>query len=215
MAKVVGPLHSSEARGRMGGLVYNTWRGLNTVKQSTAPAQPRSALQMAMRATGVSLARTWATLTAAARADWNIYAANHQETDGMGSPKRLTGMNWYLRLNQRLIKMAKTQITVFPAVAAPTSPLSFSTPSVVGYIRCLWAGNTTSDWQMWIHVDGPHSIGRIGSLPKAKFAITSDAALGDLPITPKSPGVYTVYARYVDGLTGLASPWVTTTATVT
>lgn len=215
MAKVSGPLHSSEARGRMGGLVFNTWRGLSTVKSQTAPAQPRSALQLATRAWGVFLVRYWASLLAVNRTGWNTYATNHQETDGMGAPKRLTGLNWYVRLNQRLMKMGKTRIDVAPIINAPPQPLSFSTPSVVGYIRCIWAGDATNDYHMWVHADGPHSPGRIGSLTKSKFIGHSDAALADFPITPMSPGTYTVFARYVDGLSGLASPWISTIATVT
>jgi len=77
MAKVIGPLHSSEARGRMGGLVFNTWRGLNVVKQSTSPANPRTIAQLNIRAIAVGQARGWQGESAANQAAWDAYASTH------------------------------------------------------------------------------------------------------------------------------------------
>lgn len=59
MAKVTLPLMSAEARGKVGGLIYNTWRGNSTVKIKKAPAQPRTARQLLIRAFATTCSRAW------------------------------------------------------------------------------------------------------------------------------------------------------------
>ena len=101
MAKVVGPLHASEARGKMGGLVFNSWRGFATVKAKHAPAQPRTQKQLLVRAICVICARAWQLLTT--QADWTTYANTHTLVDWTNTPKRLTGANWYVMLSTRVL----------------------------------------------------------------------------------------------------------------
>ena len=40
MAKVINPLLSVEARGRMGGIVYNTWHGISYAKAHYGTHKP-------------------------------------------------------------------------------------------------------------------------------------------------------------------------------
>ena len=39
MPKVFRPLFSDQARGGFQGVVFNTWRGINTVKKNTSPSE--------------------------------------------------------------------------------------------------------------------------------------------------------------------------------
>jgi hypothetical protein len=215
MAKCIGPLHSSEARGRMGGLVYNTWRGLNVVKATTAPCQPRSQKQLAVRATGVAVGRAWGAKTEASRADWNSYAAVHLETDGMGSPKRLSGMNWWLRLAARMTFFGLVPAAGPPAGAAPASPLLFSAANGAGSSVVTWTSPGGTATLMEIYMQGPHSAGRAGKLANARYRVHLAAEGATVTITPLSAGVYSFWGRYATEADGQVSPWVTDDATVT
>ncbi|MCK4298945.1 MAG: hypothetical protein KAX80_05400, partial [Planctomycetes bacterium] len=101
MAKVVGPLHSSEARGSVGSLTYNTWRGISIVKARTGPTIQYSDAQVALRALTANVTAAWQAATDAQRAAWDQYANNHLDIDWTGNPQRITGYNWAVRINVR------------------------------------------------------------------------------------------------------------------
>jgi hypothetical protein len=213
MAKVVGPLHSSEARGKVGGLVFNSWRGFATVKAKHAPSQPRTQLQLAVRAVAILCSRAWQLL--ATKADWNTYADNHPLVDWTNSPKRLTGANWYVMLTTRLLRQGIPAVTTPPAVAAPDP--------VTGLTVVPGAGSLTIDWttpsahvnnvEIWF--DGPRSAGRLASLYRAKYNCSPWGDEGGLTISGLMKGVFTVYARVLSRTDGQVSLFVSATATVT
>lgn len=214
MAKVTGPLHSSEARGRMGGLVYNTYRGTSTVKASCSPAQPRSTKQLRIRALGMSLSRGWQSLTAVQRTGWNSYAAAHTEVDGMGNPKRMTGANWYIRLNSRLLQLGLTTSPTAPTVVAPSTPATFSAATGSGSCVCTFTSISASD-RLWIHDDGPHSVGRHAQLPRATFATAALGTTGTCNSGTLAVGNHDLFARVVSASTGLSSQWVSANVAIT
>lgn len=108
MAVVTGPLHSSEARGQVGGvtgLVYNTHRGRAYVKANARPHTEYSYPQKAMRAHMVSVHDLWASLSDDARARWEDFARANHLCDWTGSLKRLSAWNWFARINFRLMML--------------------------------------------------------------------------------------------------------------
>jgi hypothetical protein len=98
MAKVLGPLFSQEARGRVGGLVYNTWRGLHTVKTHIDPEHEDDPLRQAHKNIVTAAGKRWQTISAAQRAAWDHYATQHLQPDWSGTPVRLAGFHWYVRI---------------------------------------------------------------------------------------------------------------------
>jgi hypothetical protein len=214
MAKVIAPLMSSEARGRLGGLVYNTWRGMSYAKAACAPSQPKSKKQLNIRAFGVRLARAWQGLTAAQRLGWQNYASLHLETDGMGTPKRMTGLNWFIRCNSRLLQQGLAISLTAPTVAAPASPLSFTSADGAGQSVLTFTSQPAGS-QIWIQDDGPHSPGRKSLLTKAMFATTAPMTSGSYTLTGLGAGQHDLFARVVLASNGLASPWVTDDALIT
>jgi hypothetical protein len=101
VAKVTGPLHSSEARGRVGSLVYNTWRGIRTVKQHTAPEHEDDPKRVAHKLIVQAAAQRWKTLTDAQRTAWTLFADHHLEVDWTGHQRRLPGFHWYVRIQTK------------------------------------------------------------------------------------------------------------------
>lgn len=216
MAKVLDPQGSTEARGRIGGRVFNTWRGINYVKTSTAPAQPRSQLQLRIRAFCTRLVRLWQTLDAAHQGYWNDYAQSHTESGSMGVGKRLTGANWYVRCNVRLLCLGLAVTDVPPAVAAPQPVEGLTCTGGALQVSIDWTQAGGTDLALIIYLQGPHSPGQKGKIERARFKSDyAGEAVGPVVITSLGPGTYTCFARYHSEVNGLASTWVSKTFVVT
>jgi hypothetical protein len=215
MVKVLNPLNSTEARGRMGGIQYNTHRGMNFAKTQTAPAQPRSQKVLQIRAWQTQLVRAWAGLTANERLHWNNYAASHTETDGMGATKRLTGLNWFTRCNIRLLQNSKSTFTEPPATAAPDAVVLLAAADGVLSSTVSWTATAGTDKMVELFVFGPHSKGLNAKIQRAKRITGVTGESGATSLNDLTPGRYTVFARVLDEDNGLVSTWVSDTADIT
>ena len=215
MAKVTNPLFSSEARGKVGGIIFNTWRGFSTVKVKKSPAQPRTARQMLIRAFCVTCSRVWATISQVNRDGWTAYATAHPDVDWTNTPKRLTGINFYTRCGVRLLDLAKSVPSTCPVVAAPAAVEALVATGAAGQISCAFTASAGTDISIDLWTQGPKSAGVLGSIVRAKHKIYGPGETTPLVIPTLTPGLYQVYARHISEVNGLASPFVTTTATVT
>ena len=215
MAVLHNPLISSEARGKVGGLVYNTWRGRAYAKSKTGPAQPRSERQLNIRAMSTKLIRAWQSIGATLITLWNDYAAAHPDIDWSGNAKRLSGANWYLRCNLRLSDMAKSLIDTPPAVPAPPAVTALVLTPGTGSISCAFdvSGGTSISLDIWDQ--GPHSPGVQPKIQRAKHKAYAPGETSPYVLSGLAPGLHTLFARHVSETTGLASPWVMASATVT
>jgi len=75
MVKVNAPAMSLDASGSLGGaLVFSKWKGRNYIRTLVRPSNPRSELQVAVRAMMKFLAQNWASMTAPEKADWLLLA---------------------------------------------------------------------------------------------------------------------------------------------
>ncbi len=213
MAKCVGPLHSSEARGKMGGLTYSSWRGSATVKAKHAPAQPRSILQLAVRSIAIYCARLWQTI--AYQAEWNAYAATHPLSDWTNSPKRLTGMNWFLMLSTRLLRAGIAVVNTPPIVPAPDPVFGLTATGGVGSLVVDWDAPVGGTDRIELWLDGPHSPGRLGSLVRARYNVLAYGTDAPKTISSLQPGAYHVFARAFSADDGQVSTYVAATDVVT
>lgn len=213
MAKVVGPLHSSEARGRMGGLVFNTYRGMATVKAKHAPAQPRTEKQLLIRAISVNMSRAWA--TNADQEAWNTYASTHTYVDGMGLTIRATGLNWYIALNSRLQAALIGPVETPPVVAAPAAVTGLALTPSAGSISAAWTSPVGATARIEFWLDGPRSEGRLSSIARIRLHSRTEAATSPLVIASLQPGRYTVWVRAFSETDGQVSPWIVSTTDVT
>lgn len=76
MVKVNAPALSLDASGKLGGaIVFSKWKGRNYVRQLVVPANPKSAMQVGMRAMMKFLSQDWTNLTSEEKATWEDYAA--------------------------------------------------------------------------------------------------------------------------------------------
>lgn len=208
MAIVTGPLHSSEARGAVGGLVYNTHRGRAYVKANVTPATQYSAEQIASRAVMVDVIGQWQSITDAQRADWHHFATMHPLPSWTGSDKRISGWNWFAKVNYRLAYMGEgmldnppNQITgfIFSGTITRTGPLKFD---------ITWtAASPAPDpaWSFWFRKVGPHSTGAHPSIKLAKLTIIGFEQTAEQTFSVATIGAYTVYVTPVS-LQGIEMP---------
>lgn len=172
MAKVTQPLGSAEARGSVGGLTYNTWRGLHTVKTRSGPATQKSELQLLAIARIEEADAVWIAQTQATRDKWNAWAAAQRFPSWTGTDKRITGHNWFVKLY-----IAQLRIFGDPGLVFPPDPISIElrTPyldTVVGNVQVVWENDLWPDPSLfcveaWTHK--PTSAGRQPYLKLAQF----------------------------------------------
>jgi hypothetical protein len=196
-------------------LIYNTWRGVRTVKKFTSPVQPRTSRQLAIRAHMISCARAWAGLTSTVRAAWTTWADDHPVIDWTGSSIRITGANAYSKLTTRLIDMGFAAAASAPTVNAPTEVLLPVATGGAGQISLAFTAYTGTATQVDCWLYGPHSAGISATIRRARHRAYGAAETTPLVMTGLAPGLWSWWIRHISETDGQASTWVTGVATVT
>lgn len=213
MPKVKNPLLSMEARGGIGGLVYNTWRGINYVKTNTSPTGQGTAKRLAAQALLALVSKLWELLTAPQRTGWTDYGTAHPVPDWTGSPKRLTGMNWFVKCNTLLRICGAAGISAAPSISAPDAPIGLTCSYATQAIRAVWTAPASTGVSVVFFTTHPQSAGISGRLEQAGYATNCLSSLASLASVVANPaaGRVTVFAKSVDRATGLVSTVVSTT----
>jgi len=212
VTKVIGPLHSSEARGRVDDLVYNTWRGIRYVRKFTAPEFKTPDPRIAQKARVAAANTAWRLLSAAQRTAWGAYAAQHLRLDWTGVPIRMSGYNAYVRLSTRVQRIGGTPLADAPWTPLPFPLTSLTLTAVTNAIRVAWTyptQPTAHPHYVQILRAGPFSAGK--TPPRTDAVIRSHEVLNSSPYDDAFSiiGHYGIWARVIDGLTGEDSPHLT------
>ena len=217
MAKVSGPCHSSEARGLVGSLVYNTWRGVNYVKGSATPEIEYSEAHVALRDLTALVTASWQGLTDVQRAAWGDYADDHRERSCLGELIRLTGYNWYVRINVRRL-LVDEGIEEAPPTLVLMHRISGLTIYVgAGHLHPRWTHvvactPATLYYEFWRC--GPHSAGMMPTVRQCRRVGFTTYASGEFFDASDGPGLYTYFVR-PEHSTGLVAGWDTAKGTAT
>jgi hypothetical protein len=204
------PLMSGSARGKVGALIFNTWRSFNVVKAFRSPSQPRTAAQVNARARLTQFSQSWAALTGAQIAAWAQYAIDHLLTDWTGQAKRLTAQNWYIGCNTRSKLVGGAEITDPPASAAPDSGTGVTvTDSGAGAfpISLAWTTPVAADQHFIVYKQGPISKGRSPTFAHASILeiVAASSGTPEELIAAPAAGRYGFWVQIIDETTGLAS----------
>ena len=115
MAKVVfGPI-VSDARNKVGGIVFSKSRSGAFVRKKVSPTQPRTTAQRAVRANFAATSKAWSgTLNAADRATFTALAANITHKDKLGQSHTPTGAQLYMELTRNLHTVGVAPLTTAP-----------------------------------------------------------------------------------------------------
>jgi len=214
-AKVLRPLHSEAATGSAGQVTFAECRGIQTARVKSNPAQPRTADQLAVRATQTTVSRAWAGITDLQRAAWEVFASANPETDILGSVKTLSGYNMYCRYNLRLNAMAKSLINAPPSVSGPASPAAGAATGGSGQISLTWTAYAGTAIMMEVWIIGPTSPGRKADMRRANLDGRYPAETSPKVISSLAAGFYQVYLRAISETDGQISSPILVTATAT
>jgi hypothetical protein len=158
------------------------------------------------------LSRAWQ--NNAFRSDWNDYASTHTETDWTNTPKRLTGANWFVRLNTRLALFTADLVEHPPSIPAPDPVAGLTLEGSSGAIMVNWTSPTSALPLVELWLNGPTSGGSIPNMVRARLQSYNAGNTSGLSILVSQPGVYNVYARTFDRTTGLVSQYLVAPVTV-
>lgn len=217
MAKVTGPLHSSEARGRVGVLVYNTWRGINYVKATKTPLTEYSDAQIYVRGLAALATSSWQALSDTQRAAWYDFANEHPETSCLGDRTRLTAYNWYIRINVRAQLLDEPIVTTPPTHWVKHIIAGLWVDVAGGHLHPRWTklpaySPATLYYDFWRV--GPHSAGAYPTVRdciRVGFTVYSSGIFYD---ASAGPGLYTYYVRPCHS-NGTVGGWFKTTGMAT
>lgn len=127
MAGTKAPLFGLDASGTIGkSIVFSKWRGRTYVRKHAIPANPKSGLQVGMRAVMKFISQIYGTLDAAVKDDWATLAA----------PDNLTYMNAMVRKNMADARM-NLGCTRSPDDAAGTTPSAPTIDSITAQPKSL------------------------------------------------------------------------------
>lgn len=217
MAKLLNPLMSNEARGKMNGLIYNTWRGISTVKTFKAPTKAKTALQLAIMAKMSVISKAWQNLTQSQRDAWAVYADNHLRPDWTGNPVRITGANAFSSCSMiaTLAGATPTLIQAVPTLAAPVTDLA-TVVGGSGLLTITHASPTTAVDAIEVRWRAGDSQGRkrsINEVKKSAIFMSNSAATYTLD-SAAVPGKCSAFYRTISKASGLYSQWTKQEVTV-
>lgn len=218
MAKVLNPLMSNEARGKVNGLIYNTWRGISTVKTFKAPTKAKTPLQLAIMAKMTTISKAWGNLTNSQRSAWTVFADNHLRTDWTGNPIRMTGANAFSSCSMiaSIAGNTPTLIVHPPTLASPVTDLA-TVVGGVGLLTITHTSPTTAADAIEVRWRAGDSQGRKRSLNEVKKTVVflSNSAATFTLDAEAAPGKCTAFYRTISKLSGLYSQWTKQEVTVT
>jgi hypothetical protein len=215
VVKVIGPLHSVEARGRLGANEYGTWRGINYVKGHVDPRPAPTQKQLDQRDVFKALTLQWAELEPGQRELWNSWAAQHSHGDWTGKQVRMSGFNAYLHFNAQAQKWSLTQVLIpppdylFPAISSITKAVDVT----FGFYTLTVNFASEPDWgvcQCNQLFAGP---GSYGAIPDFHYAVFLQASSGTPCVFSldrnelQTDGRYGFWMKLVNIYTGQQDNW--------
>lgn len=217
MAKVTGPLGSSEARGAVGGYVYNTWRGISTVRSRVKPITQFSPAQIALRTLAKNCTVAWQNISNPKRLAWQDYANIHPDPDWTGNSMRLSGYNWFVRSNVRRQLLGSAIIHTPPTIALTHLVTNLTGFSGASYLEISWTSEVhtfAEDLFVEIYLAGPHSAARNPTIRNAKRIGSTFYSEDIFSLTPSILGWYRLFIRPVH-ISGVVQGWIYTDVQLT
>lgn len=210
MPKTYRPLFSDAARGGFQGLVFNTWRGINTVKKNTSPSNQQTEARILARTRMIDASKAWKSLTEAQREGWRTFANEHTELDWTGAMLKKTGFDWFVSCYVNSIRCGGAGVASAPTAGAPSAPSDFAVTASGGAITASYTLTENANAKLQIWVTKPQSAGINAVKEMAKWVKNADYATATTEAveTVTSSGRVTVFAKATDIVTGMTSGFV-------
>jgi len=130
-----------------GSVAGNTWsrnKGGLYVRRRSAPTNPTTVRQTAVRTVLSSLSTAWAGLTSTQKQQWRDWASAHPSLDSLGQSFFLSGQQAYIALNARVIDFGGSAVATPPITNDPTSLLTFTATAGAATVSCAYTTTPTA-----------------------------------------------------------------------
>jgi len=211
MAKIVYSALVETIRGKIGGTVASSWKGINVLKSGGTPRQPHSSTQQLVRGIMNNLSGAFYGLSDTERLLWNRYASL--------LPGSMTGMNAYVKQNSNLERYLGYGSAINNPPSSPSTP-----EAIIGFsIVVTDTVTNTPSWTSpasasdYVIVDYSFMAGRDdASNPRWSFAGGASASATTITHTHAFPvGTVMRYrARVMDSYGRISPNTTVTTVTV-
>lgn len=125
MALTINPFHSGQASGKVGSLVAGRNRTGAYIRQNAKPVQPRTPTQTLVRYDFTRVSDAFLNLSTTHIDEWNDFGDNYTVPNKLGQATTITGRNWFIALNSRLLRLG-----VSVALSPPLNPEPSFLPNV-------------------------------------------------------------------------------------
>ena len=171
-----------EGRGKSNGHVFSKNRGGAVIRTKVTPSNAQSVAQSNVRNRFTGLAQGWRGLTQAQRNAWNSAVASFSRTDIFGDLRNPSGANLYQRLNNNLLAIGETALTVPPLPSEVQAVVASAVSAAVGTpaMSQTFAPAIDADTKCQVFGTAPVSAGK--SFVKSEFRL-----LGTLSTSDTSP----------------------------
>lgn len=232
MAKFLSNIFS-DIRGSVNGNTFARNKNGAYVRNRTAPINPNTALQSAVRSKFAEIASAWRSLTSAQRGGWITLAASNPYVDSLGQSQYYSGFQLFMKLNQNLAAIGESYISDAPSVPSiPSIALAASFSIETGPVDTITATPTfsgsASGFTLLINATSAKSAGvnsfkrgdykflQTDTDPTSAAAIDIATAWGALfgPLAAQVGNKTSVSVRLVHTASGWASPAVNVNAIV-
>lgn len=151
-----------DGRGKIGGHVASKNRAGSYFRTKVTPVNPQSAAQVNVRGRLTGLSQAWRGLTDAQRAAWNNAVADFAKTDIFGDLRNPSGFNLYQRLNNNLLNIGTTAISVPPVPADVDAFASFTFTAAAGTpaLSLTYSPAIATDMSVKVFATAPQSAGK-------------------------------------------------------
>ena len=123
MVKVNAPAMSLDASGSLGGaIVFSKWKGRNYVRTLVRPSNPRTAIQIAVRAMFKFLSQAWESVAGGPQVTW----------EDLAKAGRVSPFNSYMAANMSRWREFSGPSQSTPAAETGTAPVAVLTSAVGG-----------------------------------------------------------------------------------
>jgi len=121
-----------DGRGKIGGHVASKNRAGSYFRTKVTPVNPQSSAQVNVRGRLTTLAQAWRGLTDAQRAAWNNAVSDYAKTDIFGDLRNPSGFNLYQRLNNNLLNVGESAVSIPPVPSEVDAFTSFTFTAAAG-----------------------------------------------------------------------------------
>lgn len=125
MALVKNPFYSGQASGKVGSLVASRNRNGAYIRQNAKPVRPNTPTQTLRKYEFVQASNAFLQLSTTHVDEWNDFSDNYTVPNKLGDATRITGRNWFIGLNSRILALG-----VSVALSPPLNPEPTFLPNV-------------------------------------------------------------------------------------